>query len=260
MALLLAVGSGCALGALTWRSPLGSPPLGAIGLAAMLISLRRLMPRGTLRAARGLPAAIVGVAALNFAFFAADAFIPYMLTEIRGTTTVLAGLVITSATLSWTAGAWVAERTANRFDRRNLVRTGMFVLCVGIAAVVPTLSSGVPVWWSVVAWTIGGFGIGIAYPNFSLITLAEAPPAEVGAVSSAVKLSEALSAALGAGVLGAIVAAGAHAGGSWHSGSLALGFGIAAVVALGGLALAAPAQRPVAEAEQEAEPIAVAGD
>src|SRR5690606_28643694 len=96
-----------------------------------------------------------------------------------------------------------------------------------------------PVWWAVGAWIVGGFGIGIAYPNFSLITLAEAPPAEVGTVSSALKLSEAMSAAVGAGTVGAIVAAGAGGSGNWPEISIAVAFGVAAAVALGGLALAA---------------------
>lgn len=237
LALLLAAGAGLLLAALTLRSPWMSPLLGVPGFAAALYTAKRLAPRGTLRAAPGLPAAIVGIGALNWAFFSVDAFVPYMLTEVRGTSTVVAGLAITSASLSWAAGTWIVERRANMWSRAAFVRTGMLLLLLGIVAIVPVLSQQVPFAWTIVAWAVAGLGIGLAYPNFSLVMLSSADPEEIGAASAATKLAEALAAGLGAGVAGAIIAGGEHGG--WVEGSLALAFGVACVLAIGGALLAA---------------------
>lgn len=236
IAVLLAVGAGAVLAALTLRSPWASPLLGVPGLIAAAWAAKRLTPAGTLRAAPGLPAVIVGIGALNWAFFSVDAFVPYMLTEVRGTSTVVAGLAITSASLSWAAGTWIVERKVDAWSRVAFVRAGMVLLLVGIVALVPVLSQGVPFAWTIVAWAIAGLGIGLAYPNFSLVMLSSADPEEIGAASAATKLAEALAAGLGAGVAGAIIAGGEHGG--WVEGSLALAFGVAGVLALCGVLLA----------------------
>lgn len=244
VSLALAAGAGLLLGGISLRSAWFSPPLVLAGLAVSAPALHRLTPSGTFRAARGLPAAIVGIGALNWAFFATDAFIPFMLTEVRGTSTLVAGFVITSATLSWSAGTWIVDQTATRFQRRSMVCVGFALIVVGIAGLVPVLHGDVPVGVTVLTWAIGGLGIGIAYPNFSLITLAEAPTAEVGMVSSAVKLTEALSAAMGTGIAGAIVAGGEA--GEWLSPALGLSFALAAAMAFAGIGLSRrlPANEP----------------
>jgi len=234
-AVVLAIGAGLVLGAPATGSPWLSPLLMVPGIVLVVPSLRKLMPKGTFRAARGLPSVVLGVGALNLAFFGADAFVPLMLTEVRGQSTVMAGLVVTSATLSWTAGSWLVERRAQHTDRRVLARIGFSLLCVGAVALLPVLSSTVPVVWTLLAWGVAGLGIGMAYPSFSLIILATAAEAEVGAVTASTKLAESLSAATGAGVAGALVAVG-DAGG-WLPGSLAVAFALMAAVAMGGALL-----------------------
>ena len=89
-AMLLAAGAGLILGGATARSVFVSPPLVIAGFAIAIPMLRRVLPAGSLRAARGLPAAVLGIGALNFAFFGADSFVPFMLTEVRGQSTLVA--------------------------------------------------------------------------------------------------------------------------------------------------------------------------
>ena len=57
---------------------------GDIGAVMAMSGLRRLTPPGTLRAARGMPTAILLRGFLTFAFFGVDAFIALALVGWRG--------------------------------------------------------------------------------------------------------------------------------------------------------------------------------
>ena len=122
-ALRLASGAGLALAGVATGNVYLAPPLISIGIVFAFPALRSLLPEGTLRARHGVPAAIAGNGFLNMAFFSADAFIPYLLTSYRGYSTFIAGLSLTSATISWTAGSWLQERLAEKLaGRREPVR------------------------------------------------------------------------------------------------------------------------------------------
>src|SRR5690606_41010122 len=117
-AIQLAVGAGLVLGGPAVGTPWLAVLLMVPGAVIAVPALRELLPNGTFRASRGLPSLVLGVGALNLAFFGVDAFVPLMLTEVRGQSTVVAGLVVTSATLSWSAGSWLVERRAKHNDPR----------------------------------------------------------------------------------------------------------------------------------------------
>ncbi len=227
-AIRLALSAGLALGGVATGDLLLGAPLVVIGVAAGIPALRSLLPPGTFRAARGLPAAIAGNGFLNMCFFGAEAFIPYLLTTHRGYSSFVAGLALTSAALTWAAGSWLQERAIRRISRPRLAALGVAFVTVGIAMVPLALLEQVPGAWVAVAWTVGGFGMGIAYPMFSLELLASSPPGREGEASASMKLHETLSAAAGVGVAGGIVAAG-DAGG-WPGASLAIVFALAAAV------------------------------
>jgi MFS family permease len=208
---LLAVAAGLTLSGLTLADTYYGGPLIVAGVALGYVPFKRLMPRGVLRATRGLPAAIAGMAVLNFAFFGADAFIPLMLTDVRGQSTIIAGVVITVATLTWTSGTWLMERAGERLGRTRMIAVGMVLVAAGILLVLPVVGEA-PVMLTAVAWAIGGFGIGMAYPGFSLAAMASMPAGEEGAVATSVKIAEFLAAAAGAGLAGAIVGIGEERG------------------------------------------------
>ncbi|MEX1103281.1 MAG: MFS transporter [Dehalococcoidia bacterium] len=230
-AVLVAAGAGMFLAGLTVASPWLSPPLLVGGAIVAVPALRRLMPAGTFRAGRGLPATVLGIGALNLAFFGTDAFVPFMLTEVRDQSTVFVGAIFTASTLCWTAGTWTVERMAGRVSRPAFVGMGMGLVALGTLGHIAVLSQGVPVWFAGVTWSVGAFGIGIAYPSFSLLLLSQAPRGQEGTVTSAAKLAEALAAAVGAGVVGAIVTAGESSGEL----SAALGVSFALMAAVAGM-------------------------
>ncbi len=236
LALVVAAGAGLVTAAMTTGEPVLLVVLGVPGLLIGLPAFARLTPRGTLRAARGLPAAVLVRGVATFAFFAVDAYVSLALVEWRGMTLSGAGIALTGATLAWTAGSWIQAHGSSRWAPGRFVAVGLAIVAVGIGAFMTVLLPGVPVLLAVPTFAIVGLGMGLAYAPLSLIVLREAAPGEQGSASSALSLSDVLGTALGTGVTGAIVAAGVRATGAPAAG-LAVGFGVALGVAVLGLLL-----------------------
>ena len=214
---------------------------GALAGGALLVaSLRRLVPPGTLVARAGLPATILGRGLLTCSFFAGDAYVPYAITTVRHAPTALGALALTAATMTWTVGAWVQARWIERVGPRRLVRLGEGLVLVGLVLMSVTLLPSVPPALGVVAWAIGGFGIGQAYAPLSVTTLDRATPGQEGRITSGLQLFDVLGQAIGTGVGGAIVAGGAD--GLGHRAAVALAFGFALLVSV--IALLAGARIP----------------
>src|SRR5439155_17653064 len=210
--------------------------LSGVGLVLGIGAFRTLVPAGTLRARGRLPAAILLRGLATFTFFSVDAYVSLMLVEWRGLTPAQAGLALTAATVSWTAGSWIQARSVGRVGSARFVGVGLAIVVLGIAATALVLSPAVTVWWSVPAFALAGLGMGLAYSPLSLVVLAEATPGAEGTATAGLQLSDVLGTALGTGVAGAIIAATARAGAEGWVG-LALAFACAGSVGLVGIAL-----------------------
>jgi MFS family permease len=233
-AVMVAIGAGLLLAGLTLATPVYSPLLVLAGGIMGVPALRRLVPPGTLRARRGLPAAVLTRGLLTFGFFAGDAYVPLTLTSIRHTSVTFAGITLTVSTMAWTTGSWLQARTIHRHGPRVLVAYGLALVVAGLAAMASLLWSAVPLWMALVAWSVAGFGIGIAYSPISLTALGWARPGEEGRATASVQLSDVLGVALGTGVAGAAVAIVHQHRGDPRLG-LGLAFAAAGVVALVGV-------------------------
>lgn len=235
-ALLVAIGAGILVAALTAPEPLLLVGGSAVGLALLLPAFRRLTPRGTLMLAAGLPAAVLLRGLLTFAFFGPDAYLPLLLQDWRDTSAALTGLAYTAATLSWTAGSWLQARRIERVGPTAFVAVGFATVTIGTLATMAVLLRAVPPELSIATWAVTGLGMGFAYSAFTVIVLRDAAPAEQGQVTSALQLSETLGTALGIGLAGAFVAAAARAGAGEALGvALAAVFGLGVVAALAGV-------------------------
>ncbi len=104
----------------------------------------RLVPPGTLRAARGYPTAILLRGVLTFAFFAVDVYVALLLVEVRGWSACMAGIAITAATVSWTAGRGPRRGSPRAIPHERFVRIGFPVVAVGIAGLGLILLDEVP--------------------------------------------------------------------------------------------------------------------
>jgi MFS family permease len=236
-AVRVAGGTGLVLAGLTVASPIATVALMGAGGAAAVPSFLRLVPAGTLRARAGLPATVLIRGILTFAFFGADAYVPLTMTSIRGTSATIAGLALTTATMTWTLGSWIQERGIQRWGPRRLIAVGLVLVMSGIFGFATLLSHRIPVVVGPVMWGLAGLGIGMAYGPITLTVLNLAAPGREGGASSSLQLTDVLGVALGTGLGGAAVALG-HADGWDPRRGLLLAFGMAATVAAIGLAVA----------------------
>ncbi|MFF3512263.1 MFS transporter [Streptomyces sp. NPDC002573] len=217
---------------------------GVAGAALLVPSALRLLPRGTYRAARGLPSVVLlrGVAA--GAFVSAESFIPLMLVTERGLSPTLAGFSLAASGGSWALGSYLQSRPRLEAYRDRLMSLGMIVVALAIVTAPSVLVHAVPVWIVAVAWGFGCFGMGLVISSTSVLLLKLSRPEEAGANSAALQISDGLSnvvllaaggaafASLGGGTV-APTAAGTAAGGS-HPAAFAAVFLPMAVVALVG--------------------------
>jgi MFS family permease len=197
-------------------------------------SLRALLPRGTLRAARGLPSGILVRGMLAVAFLGCDAFMPLALTELKGFSLAEAGIVISIASLSWSLGSFLQaglDRRDRGAGRRGRLAAGLAVLLVGVAVTGAGLFGSGGGLVAGIGWAIAGFGIGMGYASVGALVLSQAPGGGEGAVSAALQLVETISIALFTGLGGVLVALGVDHG--WEIESA-----LATIVAAAGLAAA----------------------
>jgi MFS family permease len=231
-AVIVSFGAGLLMTGLLSESTTLLVALTAAGIAITLVAFHRLTPPGTLRLERGYPSAVLLRGFLTFAFFAIDAYVALLLIEVRGWSAAAAGLALTGATVSWTAGAWIQARTVARVGAERFVRIGFPIVGLGMAGLALALLPEVPAWIAVPTFAVSGLGMGLAYSQFAIIVLRDAPRDSQGTVTSAVSLSDALGTALGTGIAGAIVAASVRAGsgpGPGLGASIAMGVGVTAL-------------------------------
>jgi MFS family permease len=247
-----ATGAGLILGGLT--IVVGSRVIVGVllllgGLVVTGRSLRHLLPRGTFTARPGLPTVILCRGLLTFAFFGADAYVTLTIATVRHHTPALASVAVTGATLAWTAGAWLQSRLNGRWPPRRLVGCGVVIVGAGLAAMALVLVPATPVAVGLAAWTVAGFGIGLAYAPITLLMLRAAPPGREGWASASLSLADVLGTAVGIGAGGAAIATVTARGGP-----LAAGVGIAfAIAGAGAVGLAAVSRRlPATHGDEKA--------
>lgn len=166
----------------------------AVAGAALLVpAVRGLLPRGTYRAARGLPSVVLlrGVAAGSFV--AAESFVPLMLVTQRGLSPTLAGFSLAAGGLTWALGSWVQSRARLEPYREPLMTAGMVLVAASIAAAPSVLIDSMPAWTVAVAWAFGCFGMGLVISSTSVLLLQLSAPEEAGTNSASLQISDALA-------------------------------------------------------------------
>ena len=234
----LSLGTGLFLAGLTLATGWGAL-LAVVGGPLALWSLRRLVPAGTLRAHRGLPAVVASRGLFYAAFAGVEAFLAFMLTRIHGYSEAVTGVAIATGALSWALGSFVQSRLEKRGAgeserardqtpnqapdqtqtqarrRAQRIRLGTLLMSVGLSAQLlalfaPRYSLAI----SVLAWATAGLGIGLAHSTTSVLAFSYAPQGEGGAVSAALQLADQFSSALSTGVGGALLALSTRLGSS----------------------------------------------
>ncbi|MGA5357132.1 MFS transporter [Streptomyces purpurascens] len=192
LALAISLGAGLLQYAAQDLRPLSLLP-GAVGVALLVPAVLGLLPKGTYRAARGLPSVVLlrGVAAGSF--IAAESFVPLMLVTQRGLSPTLAGFSLAAGGGTWALGSWVQSRSRFEAYRERLTTVGMLLVAAAIATAPSVLIDSVPVWTLAVAWAFGCLGMGLVISSTSVLLLQLSAPAEAGSNSAALQISDGLS-------------------------------------------------------------------
>jgi MFS family permease len=206
--LLAAVAGGVGVSALSWAAqhPRGlNLVLGVAGLVVLVPALRVLLPKGTLRAKRGLPVTVLARALLAGSFFATEAFIPLTLSSVHGYSPLASGIPLTLSALGWSIASMWQSRKPD-IPRGTLVRWGFVLNATGIAGVTLIAPAWGPAWATAALWAIAGSGMGLAMSSLSVLTLAASTDADRGFNSSALQISDMLGSAFLVGLGGVLVA------------------------------------------------------
>ncbi|WP_434027513.1 MFS transporter [[Pseudomonas] boreopolis] len=186
----------------------GGGALAAMAIAALVLlaCVYRLLPAGTLRAARGLPSVVLLRGLAPAAFFGCEAFVPLLLSRERGLSPALAGIALSVGAFSWFCGSWYQGHYAGSRPRQRLIALGAATLAAGIGLTALAIHPAVPVAVAVAGWGLAGAGMGLVYPSLSVLVLQLSPPGTEGRNSSALQLCEAVAVATMLAVGGSLFA------------------------------------------------------
>ncbi|MFG6467116.1 MFS transporter [Roseateles sp. BYS87W] len=171
--------------------------LTGLGLAGGAAAL--LLPAGSLRAARGLPAVIALRGLIAATFASAEAFLPLLLTHHFGWSLTQAGGALSAGAVTWSLGSAVQARVQRPAARRRLLTGGFALAAVGLGVVIAPLLGGGSTGstgsagWVLAGWAGVGLGIGLSFPMLSVLLLQLSAPEEQGRNTSSLQLSDALT-------------------------------------------------------------------
>jgi MFS family permease len=183
--------------ALSLAGELGGYAWGVVAASVVVIAVasRPLLPRGTLRAARGLPSVVLMRGLIAGALFGAEIYVPYLLIDHYGFSPTWAGLGLTSAAIVWAAAADVQGRFGDRIGNARITLIGSTLLIAATAVAGLTAMLGLHPVVLIAGWALAGAGMGLMYPRLTVLTLAYSTPQNQGFNSSALSISDSVGAA-----------------------------------------------------------------
>ncbi|MES2604762.1 MAG: MFS transporter [Pseudomonadota bacterium] len=205
-AIAIALGTGLMLYA--FGRPVGAVWL-LIPLALFLVRapLARCMPAGWLRLQSPLSASLF-IAMMGFmVFYGLEAWQPLYLIELRGFTTLSAGLALTSASISWMVTSQLSAH--NRlpswlqvYSARFLAGLGLLLLSLLLFGLL--LEQWLPALSIFAVMACAGFGMGLCFSTARATAMAYTTPGQEGFVAGAISLSVSLGLSLATGIGGAL--------------------------------------------------------
>lgn len=175
----------------------------AVGTCAVaLVALRAVVPTGTLRAARGLPSVIAVRGLVAGAFFGAEVYLPYLLTEQYAFSPTTAGISLTVAGVAWVATAWLQGRLGDRLPSRDAIVIGTVLVVLAVAGSLVTAAWHLPPAVAIASWALAGAGMGLGYARLTVLVLAYSAPGTQGVNSSALSIADSIGGAIALALTG----------------------------------------------------------
>ncbi|SDT69168.1 MFS transporter [Jiangella sp. DSM 45060] len=176
-----------------------------LGAAGTGLAAVRLLPRGTFRVRRGLPAVVAQRAFAAAAFAGVGAWLPLLLTLVHGFTATTAGVSLSITGVAWALGSWLQGRDHGRAPA-VVLRAGLAAMTAGLAVTTLLAWPALPPVAGLLGWALAGVGMGLTSPVLSLLILAGSDRTNQGRNVSAGQLAGSLSTAAALAVSGAAVA------------------------------------------------------
>ena len=176
--------------------------LAVAALGTVLISVRPLLPVGSLRAARGLPAVIATRGLLSASFFATEAYVVFVLQERWDLTPGQAGLALTAVGLTWALASHLQARWGEAVSDTAALRIGSALVLLGALVLGGTVLLHGPALLAAGSYVVGGAGMGFGYPRTGVAMLAASGEGDRGFNSSALSIADALGGALALSLAG----------------------------------------------------------
>jgi MFS family permease len=187
----------------------------ATAVAVIVLAVRPLLPVGSLRLRRGLPATIVLRGAIAGSFFVTEVYLPYLLQRQYDLPPGVSGLALTAGAITWTIGSIVSSRDAATRPHATAVRIGSVLLVAGLAIELVTAAAHLSPLVAVAGCLAAGAGMGYMFTRISTLVLAYSTPLNQGENSAALSISDSVGGATAIALAGLIFLAAGGETSSW---------------------------------------------
>ncbi|MFF7988889.1 MFS transporter [Kitasatospora xanthocidica] len=160
------------------------------GLGLLGVFAPRLLPGGTRRAARGLPATVLLRGLSSGTYFTLEAFVPLLLDTVREVPAAVTGLAFTGAAVVWAGANWVQGHLLERWERHRVLAGGMAVCVLAVLIAGVGTLPGSPAVTAGAALVVAAVGMGVAAPSMTLLSIAHSPPGRQGRTSGEMQTAQ----------------------------------------------------------------------
>ncbi|MFF1821047.1 MFS transporter [Kribbella sp. NPDC058245] len=190
-----------------------------VALAVLAVAAVRVMPRGVFVARRGFPS-VVAIRGLGGAgFTGVSVYLPLLLTLQHHFSPSKAGISLSVTGVFWAFGSWLQGRE-HRFQRVNVLRTGLALMTVGIAVTSLLAWTDASVWFGLSGWAIAGIGMGLSASSLSVLMLDLSNAGNSGRNAGAAQMGSVMSIATVVAVTGTLLALNAANPQPWVFGTI----------------------------------------
>jgi MFS family permease len=214
-------------------------PLAIIGSLITVIGMLTVLPAGTARLRPGTPAALGAMVLFAIGYFGADSLITVLLTSGFRMSLGQAAIVLSAAPLGWAVTSLLAAQFTSKRTKRSFPTAGLSLTALATAVVAAELATGGSFVVVLIAWAMGGIGVGLAYPGLYIrATTAGSSGFTATELATAVITAECTGQLLGRAVGGTLSSA-ADPGGLFASYLL---FAVALIAAAGAATRTSPTE------------------
>ena len=157
--LLIPLGAACVVPSTGWW------PLAIVGAGITVVGMITILPAGTARLRPGTPAALGAMMLFGVGYFGADSLITVLLTDGFRMSLGHAAIILSAAPLGWAVTSLLTTQLKSPQVKRCFPTIGLGMTALATAVLVVELAVGGSFTVLLIAWAVGGIGVGLAYPG-----------------------------------------------------------------------------------------------